>query len=170
MKVWPSLREGMRFWLVNCDAHLAMTPTLVLWQKRSSRAKRDVFAFISPPAEQKWAPHFYCPPTPTPSLGKTITRLTRVWSHWLLSQEEPEASHVSRKEETNNVGWFVAISWRCRATVCKSTELASSLSYFSPRRLIIIIFCTRDWCRTVHCEWKTPCCSSCRLPTPISFL
>ena len=64
-----------------------------------------MFAFISPPAEQKWAPHFYCPPTPTSSLGKTITRLIRVWSHSLLSlkrREQPEAIRVSRKEETNN--------------------------------------------------------------------
>ena len=151
---------------------MPLTPTLVLpWQRGSSRAERRVCFYFSSSRTKVGAP-FLLPSNsdmePWKNNHETHSSLVALAS---FSQEERSSSQrrsASHERKKRTMQCRVARcdflkKESCRAAVCKSTKLASSPSCFTTRRsLIIIIFCTRDRCRTVHCDWKTPCRSSFR--------
>ena len=83
-----------------------MTPTPMLpWQKGSSSGETCLLLFLlrQQNRAEKWAPHFYCPPTPTSRLGKTITRLIRVGSHSLLPSLSEEERALCRGQSRQSL-------------------------------------------------------------------
>ena len=84
---------------------MPLTPTPILpWQKGFSSGEMCLLLFLlrQQNRAEKWAPHFYCPPTPTSRLGKTITRLIRVGSHSLLLSPSEEERALCRGQSLSH--------------------------------------------------------------------